>query len=694
MTAGRQVVAAVIAGACVLSVTTLMATNEARAEEPKSSRSICMIVMDPLAKELACDCVAGFAQRRYEALAMVLQRRLDRPCSTICGTNLAAYWNEEDRVDLIVGKHSEVLAAAKKLKRKVYPLASLTNLQGETTFQGLFVVREGSAARSIQDLAGHRILLGPDKCDEKHAAALAALRKANVQGFDKASAETCTDAANQLLELNDDDKVAAVISDYARVLLEGCHTIPKGSLRVIGKTAPLPFITVFATEDMQADLRNDVRRELLAARKFAALLQLLETKNGFQPFKTKETGQEPATGWLDFRGPGRRGLVPALPESLDAMRTLWSASLSDNGLGGVAATERWVLVTDRDPVTGLDLLKVFDINTGKLASQTRLMRPPKAEPDPKLDYGDSIRAFPLIDGSRVLVVDAFGTLFACPLPEPGVSGQETIAAGMRMESLIDQYQLATWGVASTPLLAGDRLVVSVCGEATSLVTLDLDSLDSVWKGPGRGTGYASCIAGTFGGRRQILGYQSESFSGWDLDTGSLLWNVRPEFEGDYNVPTPIAVDDRHILLATENNGTRLYEFNRQGILQADPIAVNEDVAPDTVTPVAVGGFAYCTSADALFRLNLNDGLSSDWSLEDDVFRDHVSLIADEHGRRLLVVTYSGELLLFDISGAGPQLKSRQTPAGLASEEEIYSHPAIVGDRLYLRGIRSLNCVVF
>lgn len=652
-----------------------------------------MVVMDPQAKELACDCVAGFAQRRYEALALVLQRRLDRPCSTICGTNLAAYWNDEDRVDLIVGKHSEVLAAAKRLHRQVYPLASLTNQQGEKTFQGLFVVRDGNSALSVQDLAGYRILFGPEQCEEKHGAALVALREAGVRRFGKGSAESCTDAANQLLELSDDDRVAAVISDYARVLLEGCHTIPKGSLRVIGKTAPLPFITVFATEDMPSDLRNNVRRELLAAGKFAALLQLLETKNGFEPFKPQDTVAKPTTGWLDFRGPGRKGLVPSLPASLDGLRTLWSAPLNDNGLGGVAATEEWVLVTDRDPVTGNDLLKVFDTRTGELASQTRLIRPPNAEPDPKLDYGDSIRAVPLINGNRVFVLDAFGTLFLCPLPEPAVSGQETVAVGTRMESLVAPFQLATWGVASTPLLADDRLVVNVCGEGTSLVSLGLDSLEPIWKGAGCGSGYASCIAGTFGGRPQVLGYQSESFSGWDLETGSLLWNIVPEFEGDYNVPTPIAVDDRHILLATENNGTRLYEFNRDGILQPDPIAVNQDVAPDTVTPVVVGPFAYCTSADSLFRLDLNDGLKSDWSTRDKAFMGHASLIADHDGQRLLVVTYSGELFLFDISSV-PQLKSRRMPDGLASEEEIYSHPAIMDNRLFLRGTRSLNCVVF
>jgi hypothetical protein len=35
-----------------------------------------------------------------------------------------------------------------------------------------------------------------------------------------------------------------------------------------------------------------------------------------------------------------------------------------------------------------------------------------------------------------------------------------------------------------------------------------------------------------------------------------LWRLVPAFDGDFNVPTPIAVDGK-LLVSTENNGTRL-----------------------------------------------------------------------------------------------------------------------------------------
>jgi hypothetical protein len=179
-----------------------------------------------------------------------------------------------------------------------------------------------------------------------------------------------------------------------------------------------------------------------------------------------------------------------------------------------------------------------------------------------------------------------------------------------------------------------------------------------------------------------------------VQTGDLIWNVRPEFDGDFNVPSPVVVDDHRLLIATENNAMRLYEFDNRGILNPEPLAVNDEILPDTVTPVTVNGHAYCTSGDHLFRVDLNDGLRTDWYLRDRVFQGHSSLIADSSGQRLLVVTYTGQLLLFDISGTEPRLLSRRGAFSAEQEEEVYSHPAVVGNRLYLRGTKSLVCLSF
>ena len=141
------------------------------AEDESATAALTILVADPLAKDLACDCVARFAQRRYDALAMVLQRRLNRPVTSLATTELGAYWKDGAPVSLVIGKYSDVIYQAAQLKRKVTPIAALTDQQGAATFRGLFVVRSGNAARSLQDLNDYRLILGPSSCDEKRAAA-------------------------------------------------------------------------------------------------------------------------------------------------------------------------------------------------------------------------------------------------------------------------------------------------------------------------------------------------------------------------------------------------------------------------------------------------------------------------------------------------------------------------------------------
>ena len=74
---------------------------------------------------------------------------------------------------------------------------------------------------------------------------------------------------------------AAVISSYAMPLLEGCGTIDKGSLRLVGSTDPVPFITVFATNALEEPDRKSLVHALLKAKEDSSLLMALESKAGF-----------------------------------------------------------------------------------------------------------------------------------------------------------------------------------------------------------------------------------------------------------------------------------------------------------------------------------------------------------------------------------------------------------------------------
>jgi ABC-type phosphate/phosphonate transport system substrate-binding protein len=242
-----------------------------------------MVVMDPLAAPLSCPCVQGHAQRRYEKLGEYLEKQLSRPVKVLFADSLSKIVRGETgkKIDLIIGKQSLVKFDAKLNDLPVKELAMLTDKEGKTTFTGLFVVPKDDPAKKLEDVKGYQVLFGPPDCDEKFKAAADALRKAKIDLPEKLESRPgCSDSVLEMLEHREKPTVA-VISSYAASLLEGCGTIEKGSIRIIGETAPVPFVTVFAAKTMDDSLAAKIFAALEKVTAQPELLTALETKAGF-----------------------------------------------------------------------------------------------------------------------------------------------------------------------------------------------------------------------------------------------------------------------------------------------------------------------------------------------------------------------------------------------------------------------------
>jgi ABC-type phosphate/phosphonate transport system substrate-binding protein len=246
-----------------------------------------LVVMDPLAAELSCPCVKGYAQRDYAKLGAALAKELDRPVKVHYAETLtdALKKKTEGKADLIIGKESVVRADAKANKINAVPVAHLTGKDGKTTMTGLFVVASADAALTPRDLKDYRLIFGMPQCDEKYAAALTVLKDAEIALPAKLeSCGSCSDGAIAVIEAHKSgSKTATVISSYAQPLLEGCGTIKKGDLRVVGETAPVPFVVAFVNDALPAGDKEAIQNALLAVGKNKDLCVAMETKQGFVP---------------------------------------------------------------------------------------------------------------------------------------------------------------------------------------------------------------------------------------------------------------------------------------------------------------------------------------------------------------------------------------------------------------------------
>jgi ABC-type phosphate/phosphonate transport system substrate-binding protein len=263
------------------------AKPESKPLGPLTADAFVMVVMDPLALPLSCPCVQGYAQRDYDQLAAKLEKSLRRPVHAVYSESLPVALKGEvrDHAMIVVGKHSVVEFDGKRTKLGVKPVARLTGKDGSTTQTGLIVVPSQDPAQSVADLKGYRIVFGCEECDEKHAAALTLLKKNGVQPpTTLETSPACSDGATAILDEFKADKNrhgAAVISSYAKPLLEGCGTVQKGDLRVIGETEPVPFIEAFITDNVPEAERPTLIAKLLKATSDPKMRIALETKSGF-----------------------------------------------------------------------------------------------------------------------------------------------------------------------------------------------------------------------------------------------------------------------------------------------------------------------------------------------------------------------------------------------------------------------------
>ena len=154
-----------------------------------------------------------------------------------------------------------------------------------------------------------------------------------------------------------------------------------------------------------------------------------------------------------------------------------------------------------------------------------------------------------------------------------------------------------------------------------------------------------------------------------------------------SVTTPL-IHEGKLLLATENNAVRLHRFLKNGLLDDKPLKANASLAPDTCSPVIVGDRVFATAYGEMYCLDLKDNLKTLWVAVDDMFFDHSNVIGGNG--RVLVWTQSGDLLLLDAAANAFKPLRRLRPFGDGKVDSM-SHPAIVGDRLYLRGPSELAC---
>jgi outer membrane protein assembly factor BamB len=280
--------------------------------------------------------------------------------------------------------------------------------------------------------------------------------------------------------------------------------------------------------------------------------------------------------------------------------------------------------------------------------------------------GNGPRGTPTVDGDWLYSLASDGTL-ACL----------DRAAGKKLWeiNIVRQFggEVIYWGLSESPLVDGDRLIVTPGGPGASVVALDKKTGKLLWKSQSDAAGYSSPIAFDAGGKRQIAVLTGEAALGLNAANGELLWRNKKVANGTANIATPIAFDGRVFFSTDYGTGCLLLDVRSGG---ARELYFNREMKNHYSSSVLHQGYLYGFSSSILTAMRFEDG-SVAWR-DRSVGKGSVTY-ADGH---LYVLSEAGRVALVEATPAGYREKSRfSIPAG---DFPTWTPPVIAHGRLYLR----------
>ena len=144
------------------------------------------------------------------------------------------------------------------------------------------------------------------------------------------------------------------------------------------------------------------------------------------------------------------------------------------------------------------------------------------------------RSTPTIKDGRLYFVSGQGVAF-CMNTENG----EVLWSRNMFESF--GAQPTSWGIAESPLLDGDRIILTPGGKEHNVVALDRFTGETIWssKGNGEQSAYCSPILVQHNDTRLIVTMTAESVLGIDADHGQTYWRIAHKQGDKINANSPV-----------------------------------------------------------------------------------------------------------------------------------------------------------
>lgn len=377
--------------------------------------------------------------------------------------------------------------------------------------------------------------------------------------------------------------------------------------------------------------------------------------------------------WPQWRGPERNGLskdtglLKQWPSS--GPRQVWSISNLGEGFGSIA------IKGDRLYVQGTkgDASAIFCLNRADGRTAWSAVLGPKIEEG----RGNGPRSTPTVDNDRVYSLTENGDLVCLS----AVNGSPVWRKNILKEFGGRNIQ---WLISESPLIDGDRVIVTPGGPGAGIVALDKMTGKEVWRSKdlNDSAGYASAIAADIGGVRAIMNFTSRAAVGVRASDGKLMWRQPSPANGTANCATPVFQDNKVFFSSGYGTGGALFGLSaKNGEVSAQELYFTKEIQNHHGGVILVNGYLYGFST-ALTCIEFATGKKM-W-------------VNRSVGKGSL--TYAdGMLYLFSeknivgLAEANPNAYVEKGRFSIPDQGiESWAHPVVIGGKLYIRNQGNLT----
>jgi outer membrane protein assembly factor BamB len=386
--------------------------------------------------------------------------------------------------------------------------------------------------------------------------------------------------------------------------------------------------------------------------------------------------------WPQWQGPDRTaishetGLLKKWPAG--GPKLVWKAEKLGGGYSAPAvAAGRVFGVSFRDKD---EVVWALDETTGKELWSTRIAEAKRA---PGTQGPEGSRGTPTVDGEVLYALGENGDLVCLE----AATGKERWH-----KNLIGDFggTIPRWGYSESPLVDGDKVIVTPGASDATLVALNKKTGETIWKDhvpEGGSAHYSSAIAADVDGQREYIQFLQKGVVGVAAKDGRPLWHFNQPANPVSNISTPIYSDHFVFAASAYNVGGALAKIDSG--TKAEVVYATKKMKNHHGGMVLLDGYLYGENGGNgetpyLVCLEFKTGKVM-WEEQKAgkgsiAYADGCLYYRDENGPMVLVEANPKKYV---------ELSRFNQPE--RSKAKAWSHPVIANGKLYLRDQNVLFC---